>query len=312
MKQAPIIFVIILISMVVVSAFIGPGSDITSPERRGEGPFSSSERPPGERRLDDFPDRFFIQDTQMTSDRAMLEDIIGKSEQISRRLAVSIIILKQEGEDVEEMESLLDEYTLLVSDARMYLEMSDISAGSDPVDSSLNDSQVNSLICQSEEECLAKSRESITQANLRLKNIFGKLSPYLAPHAVIPENGSLHAQGNGTIVLFGDLDVSLSVSRGRISYTDFNSDLTVRLENGPTPSVSSTEAGQEVVSYTNITGNFSLSGSGFMVEIVGEDISLLATGKGRSELFGNGIYYLKEGNVPGKKQIWKPPLFENN
>lgn len=312
MKQAPIIFVIILISMVVVSAFIGPGSDITSPERRGEGPFSSSERPPGDRRLDNFPDRFFIQDAQMTSDRAMLEDIIGKSEKISRRLAASIVLLKQEGEDVEDMESLLDEYTLLVSDARMYLEMSGTSAGTDVVNSSLNDSLNSSFTCQSEEECLAKSRESVTQANLRLKSIFGKLIPYLAPHAVIPENGTLHAQGNGTIVLFGDLDIRLYVSHGNISYTDFNSDLAVRLENDPTPFISSTEAGQEIVSYTNIKGNVSLYGSGFMVEVVGEDISLLAMGKGRSELFGNGIYYFEEGNVPGKKQIWIPPLFEND
>lgn len=312
MKQAPIIFVIILISMVVVSAFIGPGSDIGSPERQGDGPFSPSEGPHGDRRLDDFPDRFFIHDTQVTSDRAMLEDIIAKSEIMSRRLAASIVMLKQEGEDVEDMEPLLEEYILLVSDARMYLEMSDMSAGADPVNSTLYSSMNSSLTCQSEKECLERSRESITQANLRLKSIFGRLSPYLASHAVIPENGTLHAQGNGTIVIFGDLDVRLSVSRGSISYTDFNSDLAVRLENDATPSISGTEAGQEVVSYTNINGNVSLSGSGFVVEVAGEDISLLATGKGRSELFGNGIYYFEEGSVAGKKQIWKPPLFENN
>ncbi|WP_256621587.1 hypothetical protein [Methanolobus chelungpuianus] len=298
--------------MILVSAFIAPGSDIGSPERQGEGPLSQSERPHEDRRLDDFPDRFFIRNTQVPSDRAMLEDIITKSEKMSRRLAVSIAMLEQEGEDVKDMESLLEEYILLVSDARMYLEMSDMSAGADSVNSSQNNSLNGSLTCQSEEECLERSRESITQANLRLKSIFGRLSPYLASHAVIPENGTLHAQGNGTIVLFGDLDVRLYVSHGNISYTDFNSDLTVRLENDPTPSISSTETGQEIVSYKNMTGGVSLSGSGFMVEVAGEDISLIATGKGRSELFGNGIYYFEEGNVAGKKQIWKPPLFEND
>lgn len=308
MKQAPIVFLLILISMVIVSAFIGPGSDVISPESRGDGPFSLPERPREDRHFDDFG-TVFGQDTQLiTDDRAMLEDIITKSEIMSQRLETSIVILKQEGEDVGDMESLLDEYVLLVRDARMYLEMSDTSAGTAPVNGSLN----SSLACQTEEECLARSRESIAQANLRLKSIFGMLSPYLAPHARIPENGTLVAEGNGTVVLLGNLDVRLSLSSGRISYVDFNEDLSVRLENDASPQVSTTDADQEIISYTNMTGNVSLSGSGFMVEIVGEDISLAAKGTGRAELFGNGIYYLEQGNVPGKKQIWKPPLFENN
>ena len=36
------------------------------------------------------------------------------------------------------------------------------------------------------------------------------------------------------------------------------------------------------------------------------------TGAGKAELFGDGIYYIEDDNVSVKRQLWKPPLFENN
>jgi len=313
MKGALILFLAILISMVIISDF-GPDNDIISPEEQRWGTMPFTGHPSGDRRLDDqFSGMVFGQDAQLTTDdRAMLEDIITKSEIMSRRLADSIARLKQEGEDVGNMEVLLAEYTRLVGDSRMYLEMSNASSGTVP----LNDSEDSSLVCTSEEECLASSRESLLQANTRLKDIFGELRPYLAPHAMLPENASLVAQGSGTVVLLGDLDIHMSLSDGKISYVDFENDVSVRLENDVKPEVSATDAKQKVVSYNNVTGNITLSGSGLMVEIIGTDISLAATGAGKAELFGNGIYYIEDANVPAnipvKRQLWKPPLFENN
>ena len=309
MKRAPIVFLMILMSMVIISAFTGP-DNISSPGDKREGPMSFPRHPPSDKHFDDqFQGMLFGQDTQLIADdRAMLEDIILKSERMSRRLSDSIDRLKQEGEDVGNIEILLDEYTLLVGDARMYMEMSP-NASSDTVH--VNDSEASTRICANEEECLASSRESIIEANHRLKSIFAELSPYLAPHAGIPENASLVAQGNGTVVLLGDLDIDLSLSGGKISYVDFENDVSVRLENDVIPEVSTTELKQKVISYDNVTGNIQISGSGFMVEVIGDDISLVATGKGRAELFGDGIYYLENGNVPAKRQLWKPSLFEN-
>jgi hypothetical protein len=318
MKRAPIVFLIILISMVVISALISPDNGILSPEEPTGDPVPFRDHLSGDRSLDgQFPGTFFDQDTQLTTDdRAMLEDIITKSEIMSRRLADSIARLKQEGEDVGNMEVLLAEYTRLVSDARMYLEMSNTSSGIVPV----NDSQASSRACTSEEECLASSRESLIQANTRLKSIFSELSPYLAPHAMIPENASLIAQGNGTVVLVGDMDVHISLSGGKISYMDFENDVSVQMENDVVPDVSETEAKHKnvsgdnvaVVTYNNVAGNVTLSGSGFMVEVIGDDISMSATGAGKVELFGDGIYYIEDGDIPAKMQLWKPPLFENN
>jgi hypothetical protein len=307
MKGAVLIFLAILISMVIISDF-GPGNDVISQEERRGGPMSFPGHPD-----DQFPGMVFGQDTQLTTDdRAMLEDIITKSELMSRRLEDSIARLKQEGEDVGNMEVLLAEYTRLVGDARMYLEMSNTSSGTVP----LNDSGDSSPVCTSEEECLVSSRESLIQANTRLKNIFDELRPYLAPHAMLPENARLIAQGSGTVVLLGDLDIHMSLSGGKISYLDFENDVSVRLENDVNPEISTTDAKQKVISYNNVTGNITLSGSGFMVEIRGTDISLIARGAGKAELFGDGIYYIEDGNIPAnipvKRQLWKPPLFENN
>ncbi|WP_406655571.1 hypothetical protein V7O62_07180 [Methanolobus sp. ZRKC2] len=309
MKRTPVILLMFLISLVVISAFVGADNSDNDPwERRGDGPMSVISPNPA-REFDKNPSGNFLKLPFHANDVKFLEDNIEKSEIISLRLNDTVRRMKAEGNDVEKLEKLLEEYNLLVEDSKMYLEMANVPDNVTQADITGSESKYS----EEEQKYLEESRKSIIRANLLLRDIFHEFRPYLAPHVRIPDNGNLSAEGKGTVILSGDLDVEISLSEGRISYVDFENDLSIEAEETTEPEIiRMPDMKREIVSYENLNGNITLSGSGFIMELTGENISLDATGTGKAELFGNGTYFIGNDSIPGKKHIWVSPLFENN
>lgn len=308
MERAPVIFLMFLISLVIISAFVGADDNGPHPgDKREDGHMFTSPLNSARELDDKSPGSFFVQNSQLIDDeKVFLEDNIAKSEAMALRLEETVRRLKAEGNDVDKLEKPVKDYTLLVENAKMYFEMANSSG-------SMNSNDSTSGSVQDEQEYQEKSRESIIQANMLLKDIFHELKPYLALHAKIPDGATLSAEGTGTVVLSGDLDVEMSLSDGKLSYVDFKDDIAIEMENTVEPElIRMPDMKQELVSYDNVTGSITLSGSGFIMELTGEDISLVAKGAGEAELFGNGTYFIGNDSVPETKQIWNPPLFEND
>ncbi|MDW7730829.1 MAG: hypothetical protein SCH66_00185 [Methanolobus sp.] len=311
MERTPAIFLMFLISLAVISALVGADDSGHSPwERRGDEPMSVSPLNSAREINDRSPGIFHVQRTEiLTDETTFLEDNIAKSEAMAQRLDETVSRLNAEGNDVDKLEKLVADYTSLVDNSKMYFEKANATDGIDPTDSTGS----TSGSAEDGHEYLERSRESIIQANLLLRDIFHELKPYLALHARIPDDARLSAEGTGTVVLSGDLDVDMSLSAGKLSYVDFKDDISIEMQDSTEPEmIRMPDMKQELVTYENLTGNLSLSGSGFIMELTGEDISLIARGTGEAELFGNGTYFIGNGSTPEMKQIWIPPLFENN
>lgn len=308
MERTPVIFLMFLISLAVISALVGADDSGHSPwERRGDEPMSVSPFNSAREINDRSPGIFFVQRTEiLTYETTFLEDNIAKSEAMAQRLDKTVSRLKAEGNDLEKLEKLVADYTSLVEDSRMYFEKANAT-------DSVNGGGSTSQTTQERDEYFERSRESIMQSNLMLKDIFHELKPYLALHAKIPDGAKLSAEGTGTVVLSGDLDVDMTLADGKLSYVDFKDDVSVGMEDTIEPEITRMpDMKQELISYDNVTGSISLSGSRFIMELTGEDISLVAKGSGEAELFGNGTYFIGNDSIPEMKQIWTPPLFENN
>jgi len=307
MEKTPVIFLIFLISLVIVSAIVADDSDAGPGIKEGEGPMSIAPFGLEPGKDDRFPGGLLTprKVPVLNDDSEFLADNIEKSEAMAVRLDETLIRLKAQGNDVEELETLIHDYSLLVEDSKMYFEMANVSESNETLATGTSE--------EAREEYLEKSRNRIIEANMLLKDIFHELRPYLAIHAKVSEGSTLSAEGTGTVVLSGDFDVKMSLSDGRLSYVDFMDDISVKTENMNEATITRVpDMQQELVSYENLIGNVSISGSGFILEVTGEDISLQASGQGEAELFGNGTYYIGKGAVPENKMIWTPPLFEND
>jgi hypothetical protein len=227
-----------------------------------------------------------------------LEDNIIKAESISYRLGEFTSLMKSEGNDVERMETLLREYNLLVEDARMNFELA-------------NDQEYASDMTK--QEYLDLSFKSIMRSNMLLKNIFDEHKPYMSRNIVFVENTSFIAKGSGMVMLSGDFDVNLSVTNGNMSYGNIKNDFHIKFEDDAKPSaISFPDARQKMISYENINGNISFSGSNYDFVVFGENMSMFSSGTGRAQFFGKGYYEFNNVNEPRVNQTWALPILKDN
>lgn len=288
MKKMPLAVIAVLILIVVISG-------MANSEERPNG-HTDNHRPPAE--IDSSPTGFLmvthmVPFLSVMDEEYFLEDNIEKSESMILRLEKAILKLENEGNDVSKLRSMLKNYTDLVSESRKYLDMAN-SASSD------NERQ----------EYLELSRMSIIQANSELKPILDEIKKYLSGPVLI-ENNTLSAQGSGIAIISGDMDLSFSLSEGKFSVVDFDGDLVIdakgdyKQELSPDkrlPHDADMIMLHKMISYVDVTGNVSMSGSSYTVAITSDRIVLTATGYGETELIGNGTYYLDNGLFEGKEK----------
>ncbi|TQD24954.1 hypothetical protein [Methanolobus vulcani] len=233
-------------------------------------------------------------------EKSFLEDNVEKSDEIILRLEDSIERLENEGKDVSDLQEMVTDYSSLVSDAKAYLEKADSAESA-----------------SEEEKYISLSREKMIQSDILLKKIFVDMHNYMPGPVEITGNESLDANGSGVIILSGDLDADISMSSGKISVVDFEGDMSIdtdELENANivTESAISTSANNEshrMISYVDVQGNVSLSGSSMTIAVMGDNTTLHVTGSGEIQLYGNGSYCLdNSGSVT--EGFWLAPIFD--
>ncbi|WMW26067.1 hypothetical protein RE474_04920 [Methanolobus sediminis] len=300
MNKMPLTVLIILMLMVVISG-LADSDDVHSylddrldDHRNNYVPSMDRDSPPTE----------FFMITHMFSLSAMdeesfLEDNIEKSESMVQRLENASNELENEGEDVSELNGMIADYSYLVSESRSYLEMAKTAS---------SDSE--------KQMYLDKSRESIIKANSGLKPILDEIKKYL-PGSVNITNTTLTAKGSGVAILSGDIDLDFFLSDGKFSVVDFSGDLVIDTEADYKQEFAPDKDGSydmimphAMISYLDVTGNISMSGSAYTVAIVADIMTLTATGQGDVELVGNGTYYLDNGISEEQENVWMIPIFE--
>ncbi|MDI3485602.1 MAG: hypothetical protein PWQ50_822 [Methanolobus sp.] len=297
MKKLPLIILGILILMVLISGL--SDSDRHSGK---EGPKMSSGQPGyiNKELYEEVPSSISEEKLKPQDENEFLEDNIQKSDEIILRLEDSIERLETEGNDVSDLEEMVADYSSLVSDAGSYLEKAD-SADS----------------ISEEKKYVELSKENMVQSDILLKKIFVAMHNYMPGPVELEGNESLDASGSGVMILTGDLDVNLSMSSGKFSVVDFEGDMSVDTDgllnlNMVTESAVSTSVSEDLhhmVSYVDVQGNVSLSGSGMTIAVMGDNTTLHVTGVGEIQLYGNGNYYLDDsGSI--KEGVWLAPIFE--
>ncbi|WP_342304054.1 hypothetical protein [Methanolobus sp. ZRKC5] len=304
MKKMPLIILIFLMLLVVISGMVNFGDVQQYPDERHERysqlfppPFDIKEPQKGEMVLIYmFPYSF------NADEKSILEDNIEKAEAMVERLDIVIIRLNEKGNDVQDLDQMVDEYDVLVSESRGYLVQAETSS-------------VNS----DKEKYIKLSKESIVRANSELKHIFDKIKTYLPGPVILSGNSSLVAEGSGVVILSGDLDTSFFLSEGKFSVVDFAGDISIDMEKDYKQEVLQEKDGTPdhnkpyiMISYVEVEGNTSLSGSDFSVAIMADRMSLLVIGTGEVELIGNGTYYFDDGTSSRIGTVWAKPIFESD
>jgi hypothetical protein len=307
MKKMPLIVLLFLIFLVIISGIVD-SDGIQTPEYEKQVHHDMLLSPPYHLREPPQAQHLIVRISGpglAVDERILLEDNILKSEEMVQRLDKAALRLKGKGENVSEFEQMIGNYSFLVSEARLYFELAE-----------------NSSSVYDEQRYMDLSRDNIILANSNLKPIFDNVKRYLQIPVVFYDNSSLIAEGSGLVILSGDLDADIFLSRGKFSVVDLAGDVVINTETEymqlfapegalvPAP-VPGTPAPQKIYSNVDVTGNISISGSAFSAAIRAEMISLQATGTGSAELVGDGTYYFDYGPFRNSEKSWSVPIFEN-
>lgn len=298
MKKMPLIFISLLIMIVLITGMksSSPHSDHGNAYNHHdvlseyssyvevndqEGPDAPADKPSSSR-----------------DEKSFLENNVGESSEMASHLNETVSKLKEEGNDVEELEAMINEYSLLVSQAQDYLSQADNSSSS-----------------SDEQKYQDLSREKIIQANTKLNDIFREIQSYLPGPLSLTDNETVNASGSGIAIISGNMSLDLSISEGKLTIVDFAGDLRLNEEelNGSEIKsqqlvVPETNTMHQMLSYDDVKGNVSLSGSVITVAIMSNNVTFNASGTGKIELYGNGTY-----TVSGSGQdngTWIPPVFD--
>lgn len=297
MKKMPLIVLMILISMVLIASLSDhdrhpaesgpyelfvPHPEYIDNDLYSETPLSASE-----------------EKVKPNDEKQFLEDNIQKSDEIIPRLEASIEFLADGGNDVSDLEEMVTDYSLQVSEARSYLKSADCAESR-----------------SEEQRYVALSRDRMMQSDILLKKIFVFMRSHMPGPLLIYETDSLDASGDGAIIMSGDLDVKLGLSSGEISVVDFKGDVIIddsELE-GPEATrspltMSTAEQSHFMISYTDVQGNVSMSGSGLTIAAMADDAILHVSGIGEVQLHGNGTYSLENSSAV-TEGAWLSPIIE--
>ncbi|APH38117.1 hypothetical protein [Methanohalophilus halophilus] len=201
---------------------------------------------------------------------------IDRADSISERLESEIERLNESGVNTTEVELMLESYNTLIENASEYREMAlDAEQGSS--------------------ESLAYMQQSVNatrQANDVLRDILEFLKDHRQGFANLSEDTNVSAQGNGTAVLSGNFDISLSATDAKLVVKDLAGDSTIEM-NGEYERITPEESmgrGTPAAVYLDFTGDAHVNGSRLTMMVSGENISIDAEGTGSTVFTGEGTY----------------------
>ena len=210
-----------------------------------------------------------------------LESYLVKAERTSERLDAEITRLNESGVDTSEAEELLEEYNSLVADASEYLDLARDKYQDDTTESA---AYVQLAI------------NSIKEANEVLRDLLDEIKDQRPGYAKFAGSGVVNAEGDGTAVLSGDLDIELSATNATLVIKDLAGDAVIEVDGEYDLFNGGESQGRGIPAqvYHNFTGNASISGSRLTVMVHGFAISLDGEGMGSVMLSGEGSYEIDD------------------
>ena len=210
-----------------------------------------------------------------------IDRYLVKSETISTRIADEIQRLDSTGEDISDLEDMLDRYNELIKEVETNKEL-----GLYAYEEGTGDAP----------GYLSDTHSGIKEANDVLRDILQELKDHRQGFVKLAGTGSLVAEGNGTAVLSGDIDVSITASNAKLVIKDLAGDAQIDIDGDHTKV--DTGSGSDVANpslvYLDFNGDVTISGSRMTVMINGEDIILRAEGTGSVILSGTGYYEVED------------------
>jgi hypothetical protein len=237
---------------------------------------------------------------------SLLDRNIEKAETISTRLETGIERYKAEGEDVSRLEALLEEYNLLIEEAKQYRALA--AAGEENNSSVMGSDPYN---CSSEDmqrEYLIRSQKSMIQANHVLKEIFGELN-FMLGSEELNSTSRLSAAGEGKALLMGGFTLNLHLKEGEMAILGLSKDSEIDI-NGNYTFEEKTDGHDKVRLYRINSADVKVSGSRKTVMLNDKNITLTADGEGYAAFQGNGTYSVEEAGGIVKEENWAKPFFE--
>ena len=215
---------------------------------------------------------------------ARIGNYVGKSEKLSDRLGEEIDKLADQGVDTTSLENKLDRF----DDQIVCVRTSHILARD-----ALEDGDPDEV-----GQAVRKANACIRDANQIIRAIFLELREYRAGSVILDGTGTLTAEGSGTALVRGDIEMQLTASAGSLSVCDRAGDMVINVTGEGTRS----EDGSIVI-YTGFNGDATITGSDVVVTMNGTGIELTVEGTGTAVLIGTGSYEV----VGGRSGEWRNP-----
>ncbi|KGK97707.1 hypothetical protein LI82_07965 [Methanococcoides methylutens] len=196
-----------------------------------------------------------------------LDDHIGNTNRISERLQNEIREMEQNGEDVEPLQNMLNEYNNLMAGAESLQE----------------DGEIGDAI------------KATKEANEQLRKLLQEMKQLREGFVNMAGEGPFNAEGDGTIVLSGQLNVTISATDAMLVIKDLAGDAEIDIKGEYDLVNEEANDGCCAFVYDNFTGDATINGSRITIMIRGEDMTVFAEGSGSASLSGEGSYQIGEG-----------------
>ena len=215
---------------------------------------------------------------------ARVGNYVEKSEKLSDRLDAEIDKLADQGVDTTSLEDKLDRFDDKIVCARTsHILAKDALEDGDP---------------DEVRQAVRRANVCIRDANQILREIFRELREYRAGSVILDGTGTLTAEGSGTALVRGDVEMQLSADAGSFSVCDRAGDMAINVAGEGTR----TDDGSIVI-YTGFNGDATITGSDVVVTMTGTGIELAVDGTGTAVLIGTGSYEV----AGGRSGEWRNP-----
>jgi hypothetical protein len=226
--------------------------------------------------------------TQTINNR--MGSMLQTSNSVAVRLENEIQRMKNNGEDVEDIEEMLAEYKGLIAKADGNYEQARNNFRK-------GDAEYGETL-----RYMNDAGQNVNQANLVLKNMIQEIKEYREGVVLLNGTDSLEAEGEGTAVISGNISMELTASNAKLVIKDMAGDAAINTDDANYDSsnmdVGNSEDNNRAFVYHNITGNVTIEGSRLTVMLRGDEISLTAEGTGSVVLAGDGSYTVtKDGEI---------------
>ncbi|AFV23030.1 hypothetical protein Mpsy_0821 [Methanolobus psychrophilus R15] len=211
-----------------------------------------------------------------------LSAVIRASENMALRLENEIARLESNGEDVTELRSMLEEYRILISEAK--------ASQLEAVNATDADERANLV------RNMNMAGQKIKEANILQRDMLKNLKQHREGLVVLGVNNTFTAEGKGTAILSGDITLSFTATNAKLVIKDMAGDAVINTSDSSYES-SNIDAGNSSSNnrafvFHNLTGTVTIEGSRLTVMIQSEDMSLSVDGEGTAVLSGDGSYEL--------------------